>query len=207
MKTKLDTWCKIKNTVFHGQAGLQLSINSTNEEQRKQMFKGKALSLKEISEIAKELPKPIGRKYCLNFALADGYETDGEKLKELFNPKYWMVKITPIHNNNACNENGVKTSEGYNSFTPYKSAEESFKQAGFDVLVFIPSMDEEQGCITCGNALLGGSQIKLKEDNTKYYECQDCCNTFSEKQIINTNIDNDIICPHCGCCDVLNIYV
>lgn len=155
-------WSKdIKYTIFNGQAGLQLSINSTNEEQRKEMYQNRAMSLEEISKIAKELPEPIGRKYCLNFALADGYETDGEKLKELFDPKYWMVKITPIHNNNSCRKNGIKTSEGYQAFTPYKEAEESFKKAGFDVLVFVPSFDEEDGCVTCGNAILGGSEVKV----------------------------------------------
>ena len=32
---------------------------------------------------------------------------------------------------------------------------------GFDVLVFVPSMDEEDGLVTCGNAVLGGSTLKL----------------------------------------------
>ena len=158
----LFAWSKdIKYVTFNGQAGLQLSINSTNEDQRKEMYQNRALSLKEISRITKELPKPIGRKYCLNFALADGYETDGKKLKELFDPDDWMVKITPIHNNNSCKENGIQTVGGYQEFTPYKEAEESFKEVGFDVLVFIPSFDEEDGCVTCGNVILGGSELKV----------------------------------------------
>ena len=27
------------------------------------------------------------------------------------------------------------------------------------MLVFVPSMDEEQGLVTCGNAILGGSKF------------------------------------------------
>lgn len=151
----LFDWCSsIKRIKFNGQAGLQLSINSTNEEQRQEMYKNRVMTLREISEISKKLPEPIGRKYCLNFALADGNEADGEKLAELFDPKFWMVKITPIHNNNSCRENSIKTSEGYQKFTPYKEAEESFKKAGFDVLVFIPSFDEEDNYVTCGNVVL-----------------------------------------------------
>jgi 23S rRNA (adenine2503-C2)-methyltransferase len=156
-------WMKVKNNhlYFNGQAGLQLSINSTDETQRKEMFQDKAMSLEDISKRLLHPQTPIGRKYTLNFALADGYETDGEKLAKLFDPEYWMVKITPIHNNNSCKSNGIKTNDGYNSFTPYKEAEESFKKAGFDTLVFIPSMDEENGCVTCGNAILGGSELKI----------------------------------------------
>lgn len=161
LKDKLEAWCFIKNDMFRGQAGLQLSINSTNEHQRSEMFGNMQLSLVEIAEIAKSLPEPLGRKYCLNFAYATGYEIDAKRLRELFNPEHWMVKITPIHNNNACRENGVETVGGYNSFEPYSQVEADLKAAGFDVLVFVPSMDEEVGLITCGNAVLGGSESSL----------------------------------------------
>ena len=72
-----------------------------------------------------------------------------------------MVKITPIHNNDACKENGFKTKNGYCSYEVYREAENNLIEAGFDVIVFVPSMDEENGTITCGNAILGGSKIKL----------------------------------------------
>ena len=162
LKTILNKWCDIKNKDYNGQAGLQLSINSTNEEQRNEMFGNKSLSLKQISDIAKTLPNPLGRKYTLNFAYSTDYEIDGDKLAELFDPKFWMVKITPIHNNNACVKNGVETVDGYHSFTPYREPEESCKKAGFDVLIFVPSQDEEDGAVTCGNAIVAGSKINLK---------------------------------------------
>ncbi len=162
MKSILTEWCDIKNKGYNGQAGLQLSINSTDEDQRNMMFDNRSLSLKEISDIAKTLPKPLGRKYTLNFAYSTDYEIDGIKLAELFDPEYWMVKITPIHNNNACTENGVETVDGYSSYSPYRQPEESCKSAGFDVLVFIPSQDEEDGAVTCGNAIVAGSEIYLK---------------------------------------------
>lgn len=154
-------WCDIKNNVYNGQAGLQFSINSTCEEQRSHMYQDLQLSLEELSKIADKMPMPISRKYCLNFAYASDYEVDGEKLRKLFDPAKFMCKITPIHNNNACRDNGIETIEGYDSYLPYKKPEQSLKDAGFDVLVFIPSMDEEDGLVTCGNLIIGGSQIKL----------------------------------------------
>jgi len=68
-----------------------------------------------------------------------------------------LVKITPLHVTNSCVENDIKTTGGYDYFTPYKPSEEALKEAGFDVLVFIPSRDEDEGLITCGNAILSGS--------------------------------------------------
>ena len=154
-------WGMIKNTLFNGQAGLQLSINSTNDRQRNELFGGGNMSLNEIARIAKKLPVPIGRKYCLNFAYASGNEVDGKKLAELFDTNNWMAKITPIHNNTACSKNNIATIGGYESYTPYKEPEKSLVEAGFDTLVFIPSQDEEDGLITCGNAILGGSELRI----------------------------------------------
>lgn len=154
----LQEWTNdIKNDLFRGDAGLQLSINSTSDEQRADMFSGNTLSLEEIADIVRDLPMPKGRKYALNFALADNYEVDAKKLRSLFSPDKCMVKITPLHMTHSCEENDIKTSGGYTSFVPYQKAEEDLIKAGFDVLVFIPSTDEDGGRITCGNAILSGS--------------------------------------------------
>jgi 23S rRNA (adenine2503-C2)-methyltransferase len=154
-------WIYLKNDTYNGQAGLQISVNSTSEDQRTEMFRGKAYSLSEISEALNCVSEPLGRKYCLNIAYASGNEVDGKRLAKLFSPSKWMVKITPIHNNNSCSKNNIKTVGGYKTYTPYEIPEKSCTDAGFDTLVFVPSMDEEKSCITCGNAILGGSTIKL----------------------------------------------
>ncbi len=154
----LNEWTiDIKNDLYRGNAGLQLSINSTNEKQRQEMFSNNALTLEEISNIGKDLSMPKGRKYALNFALGDDYEVNAEKLRDLFNPMKFMVKITPLHRTNACIENNIKTSDGYESYVPYQQVEANLKKVGFDVLVFVPSYDEDNGKITCGNAILSGS--------------------------------------------------
>ena len=158
----LETWCYIKNEIYNGDAGLQLSINSTNDKQRDEMFSGNALPLSNISDIGCILPSPKGRKYTLNFALADEYEINADRLRELFNPEYFMCKITPIHKTKSSEENNIDTVLGYEEFTPYEKAERDLKNAGFDVIVFIPSYDEDLGMITCGNAILSGRLPKVE---------------------------------------------
>lgn len=164
----LQDWIDIKNYDYRGDAGLQFSINSTDDKQRDYLFSGNSLSLKEISEIARLLPDPVGRKYALNFALADDTILDADKLSELFSPHKFMVKITPLHKTDACEDNDLKTSGGYDYFTPYKDKEQALIKAGFDVLVFVPSYDEDNGLITCGNAILSGSKIKAEHKTTVY---------------------------------------
>jgi len=159
---RLKEWCEIKNDVYNGQAGLQLSINSTDDTQRDYLFNNCSHSLKDIAIMCEKLPVPIGRKYCLNFAVADDTIINASDLLSMFDPNNWMVKLTPIHNCNACVENNIKTTGGYDSYYPYAMKEQSLVNACFDTLVFVPSMDEENGLVTCGNAVLGGCELKTK---------------------------------------------
>lgn len=152
----ISEWCAIKNKDFQGDAGLQLSINSTNDAERDEMFNRNCLTLEEISKMMKYMPSPEGRKYTLNFAVAD-YEIDAERLSKLFSPNDYVVKLTPMHKTHRAIENGIKTHGDYTTTYPYQDAETRLKAAGFDVIVFIASDSEDLGRITCGNAILSGT--------------------------------------------------
>ena len=153
LKQYLLTWCSIKNDFYNGEAGLQFSINSTDDEQRNQLFDGKSLSLAEISELAKELPMPKGRKYTLNFPVTKQTILDAKKLSKLFDKDKFIVKITPIHETNSAIENGFEVS-GYSDYDVYRQFEQPLLDEGWDVIVFVPSKEEDSDRITCGNALI-----------------------------------------------------
>jgi len=159
----LLAWCDIKNELYEGNAGLQFSINSTSQVQRDWLFNGASLSLAEIAHLADQLPYPVDRKYALNFALSRASIVVGARLQSYFDPDKFMVKITPMHETSACKENGLDSPEMYYSYVPYKQVEEDLKRVGFDVLVFVPSIEEDQGRITCGNAILSGIDVALAE--------------------------------------------
>ena len=167
LEENIIRWVSLKNHVYNGQAGLQFSINSTDEDQRRAMFSGMSLTLPQLADIGARLPDPVSRKYCLNFAYSTDFVIDAPYLRSLFDPEKFMCKITPIHNNNACRENDIKTVGGYGSYHPYAKPEADLKAAGFDVLVFVPSMDEEEGLVTCGNAVLGGSKLTADQSVIK----------------------------------------
>lgn len=151
-------WCRIKNEVYKGEAGLQFSINSTDETQRNEEFNGKSLSLHEISELAKKLPKPIGRKYTLNFAVTNDTILDADELDRLFDKNNWIVKITPIHETHAAVNNGFDVGDTYTDYNVYRKFEEPLLALGWDVIVFVPSKEEDSDRITCGNALISGAK-------------------------------------------------
>ena len=150
----LKRFCHIKNEEYDGEAGLQLSINSTDEKQRDELFRGRSLSLECISYICRSLPMPIGRKYTLNFPVTDKTILDPKELSRLFDKDKFIVKITPIHETNEANANGINTPDGYYKYDVYRQFEKPLLDEGWEVIVFIPSKEEDEDRITCGNALL-----------------------------------------------------
>ena len=147
-------WCDIKNEEYNGEAGLQFSINSTDDEQRNDQFNGMSLSLAEISDLAKKLPMPKGRKYTLNFAVTASTILDAKRLSELFDKNKFIVKITPIHETNSAITNGFDVTTSYIDYDVYREFEQPLVAEGWDVIVFVPSKEEDSDRITCGNALI-----------------------------------------------------
>lgn len=147
-------WCRIKNNEYNGEAGLQFSINSTDEAQRKEQFSGMSLSLDEISSLAKKLPMPKGRKYTLNFAVTVNTILDAKRLSELFDKEKFIVKITPIHETDSAVNNGFDVTTSYTDYDVYRQFEQPLLAEGWDVIVFVPSKEEDSDRITCGNAII-----------------------------------------------------
>lgn len=154
----LSDWCFVKNDIYGGEAGLQLSINSTDETQREAQFGGMSLSLREISRLAGWFPEPVGRKYTLNFAVTENTILDAKELSRLFDKDKFIVKITPIHKTGAAVKNGFNVTTEYADYNVYKKFEQPLLDEGWDVIVFVPSEEEDADRITCGNALIAAKE-------------------------------------------------
>lgn len=131
--------------------GLQFSINTLDENDRNEMFRNRSLSLQEISDIIKELPMPKKRKYTLNFAVTSKSNLDVALMNKYFDKEKCIIKMTPIH------ETVEAVDEGYeivHDFDVYEQFEQPLVNDGWDVIVFVPSKEEDEDRITCGNSLI-----------------------------------------------------
>jgi 23S rRNA (adenine2503-C2)-methyltransferase len=97
---------------------------------------------------------PVGRKYTLNFPVTEKTILDPHVLSSLFDKDKFIVKITPIHATTEAIDNGIETNSGYYDYNVYRQFERPLVEAGWDVIVFVPSKEEDEDRITCGNALL-----------------------------------------------------
>lgn len=152
LKSFLHRWVDT-GFIYGGEDGfgLQFSINTLDEEERNKMFRNKSLSLQEISDIIKSLPMPKKRKYTLNFAVTSKCNFDVDLMNKYFNKDKCIVKITPIH------ETVEAVNEGYEivkDFDVYEKFEQPLVKDGWDVIVFVPSKEEDADRITCGNSLI-----------------------------------------------------
>ena len=74
-------------------------------------------------------------------------------MSKLFDKNKFIVKITPIHETHSAIANGFEVS-GYADYDVYRQFEQPLLDEGWDVIVFVPSKEEDEDRITCGNALL-----------------------------------------------------
>ena len=134
-----------------GHPGLQFSINTLDEAKRNEMFNGLSLSIGEISNIIDKLPMPIDRKYTLNFAVTSENNLDVDLMNKYFDKDKCIVKITPIHETKEAVHNGY---EIVKDFDVYEKFEKPLVDAGWNVIVFVPSLEEDSDRITCGNSII-----------------------------------------------------
>ena len=152
LKEFLHKWVET-GFVYGGEDGfgLQFSINTLDEDDRNAMFRNRSMSLQEISDVIRELPMPKKRKYTLNFAVTSKSNLDVELMNKYFDKDKCIVKITPIH------ETVEAVDEGYEivkDFDVYEKFEQPLVDDGWDVIVFVPSREEDADRITCGNSLI-----------------------------------------------------
>lgn len=108
--------------------------------------------------MASRLPMPKGRKYTLNFPVTAQTILDAKELSRLFDKEKFIVKITPIHETASAVENGFEVT-GYSDYNVCRQFEQPLLEEGWDVIVFVPSKEEDSDRITCGNALISEEKI------------------------------------------------
>lgn len=97
------------------------------------------------------LPMPKKRKYTMNFAVTSESNLDVDLMNKYFDKRKCIVKITPIHKTVEAEDNGY---EIVADFDVYEKFEKPLVDNGWEVIVFIPSKEEDEDRITCGNALI-----------------------------------------------------
>jgi 23S rRNA (adenine2503-C2)-methyltransferase len=147
----LERLIRTKNDLYQeGRFQMQFSVHSTNERQRDFLIPYPKMTLGEMAAYGEKFFAEGDRKIALNFATPRGFEIDTGKMRELFDPERFLIKITPVNptrNQKAHRLESLVIGERPEEASPLVS---SFEEAGFDVILSIGELGENTIGSNCG---------------------------------------------------------
>jgi len=151
----MDEMIEVKDEFYSGgNFQLQFSIHSTDEEVRRKVIPYKIWNLDEIAEYGDIFYKNGDRKITLNFAAEKTNPLDPERLREVFDPQKFFIKITPI------NPTGIAKAHSLQSLIDVETGEfakqkiKAIEAIGYDVLLSIGELEENHIGSNCGQHAL-----------------------------------------------------
>jgi len=151
----MDEMLEIKNNLYpNGQFQLQFSIHSTDEVVRKEVIPYKIWSLEEVAKYGEAFWQKGDRKITLNFAAEKGNPLDPDKLLEVYDPKKFFIKITPINPTEKAKAHGIQSMISPETGEFAKQKIKAIEDKGFDVLLSIGELEENHIGSNCGQHAL-----------------------------------------------------
>lgn len=135
---------------FNGFLHFQISCNSTNEGQRKDLFGGAdVLSLEEIiSQINQQ--RIVNRTVTLNFIVMKNIEVSVAKLNKMgLNKEKFTIKLIPMNNTLNSQNNKLETYANYSNYEKLLELKDKFEKNKIPVVVDAIAKCEEAG-LCCG---------------------------------------------------------
>jgi 23S rRNA (adenine2503-C2)-methyltransferase len=136
-----------------GRFQFQFSLHTSDDRLRDALIPVRKWSLAEMAAYGERFYEPGDRKITLNFALAQGNPLEAEALLVHFSPGKFLVKITPLNPTYRAAENGLASHVNPSNPDPRDETVEALRRAGYEVIVSIGELEENQVGSNCGQYL------------------------------------------------------
>lgn len=157
----------VNKSIYQGRFQLQFSIHTTDKLSRDRLIPVKKWEFKQIAEYGEKFYINGGRKVTLNFVLGKEMILDQEVLRRYFDPKKFLVKLTPVNPTLTAINNAVLSSIGPRDY-PAQTIE-SLENAGFDVIYSFGEWEENHIGSNCGQYLSRYLEEKQSIDDAYRY--------------------------------------
>lgn len=152
---------EIKNKYYkHGKFQMQFSIHTTDFEKRDKLIPIKKWSFEQISEYGEKFFVEGDRKITLNFALMKDYPVEPEVIDEYFDSNKFLVKITPLNPTKKATDNNLVSALDSENENSIDKLVEGLRSLGFDVIVSIGELEENQIGSNCGQFVTAITKIQ-----------------------------------------------
>lgn len=132
---------------------LQFSIHTTDDALRDRLIPCPKWGLAEISDYGVRFHGGNGRKVVLNFALAPDAPVDPGLIRESFDPRNFMVKLTPVNPTENAGRRGLVSPLDPMHAQGGPPLARAFKDLGFEVVVSVGELGENILGSNCGQVL------------------------------------------------------
>ena len=141
---------EVKNEHYPGgRFQLQFSVHSTDPNVRDLLVPVPKWGLDRIGAYGERWRRPGDRKVTLNFALAEGAPVVPESLLEHFDPRAFLVKVTPLNPTYSAIANGLASYIDPERESGYPLLD-SIRDAGYEVILSIGEKEENLIGSNCG---------------------------------------------------------
>jgi 23S rRNA (adenine2503-C2)-methyltransferase len=145
---------RIKQTMYgNGRFQLQFSIHTTDSDERDLLMPVRKWNLAEIARYGVEFYRPSDRKIALNFALVRDTPVDAEILRAHFDPDRFLIKLTPLNPTYEATRNNLVSHIDPSWNESRCGTVSSLRAVGYEVLVSIGEIEENQIGSNCGQYL------------------------------------------------------
>jgi 23S rRNA (adenine2503-C2)-methyltransferase len=135
-----------------GRFQLQFSIHTTDAEKRDELIPTRKWSFDDIASYAERFSSPDegDKKVTLNFAPAAGYPIDAKVIREHFDPKMFVIKLTPLNPTVSSHEASLKSAIDPHEEETSAHFVDKFRKEGYDVILSIGELEENRIGSNCG---------------------------------------------------------
>jgi len=146
----IDRVMEVKENNYDGFLHFQISVNSTNESKRKELFGGAdVLGIEEIINYLNKF-EITNRTVTLNFIVMEGIEIDVNKLKRMgLTGDRFRVKLIPLNSTIRSETNHLETYANYNNYEVLEKLGNDFNKIGVPTVIDAIAKCEEAG-LCCG---------------------------------------------------------
>ncbi len=145
----------VKNRLYSGgRFQFQFSIHTTDAARRDQLIPVKKWDFARMAMYGERFHRAGDRKITLNFALAENSPIEADVLARHFDPARYLIKLTPVNPTSRAAQNHLASQIDPTRPETAKSVARPLLEAGYEVIVSIGEVEENEIGSNCGQYVL-----------------------------------------------------
>ncbi len=160
---------EMKDRLYSGgQFQFQYSIHTTDAALRDKLIPVRKWDFARMAAYGEKFHKAGDRKITLNFALAENSPIEADVLTRHFDPARYLVKLTPVNPTSRAAKNNLASHIDPLRPETAESVNRALADAGYEVLVSIGEVEENEIGSNCGQYVLNylESGVEVKDGYT-----------------------------------------